>query len=732
MSVLSRLPGLSRVARVVALGALFLSVGRCSSSTHTQGTTSSSSGTGGATTCPTPATPPADAAPLLAAACDPLVPTQCGFPFPSNVYLVNDATTKTGKRVAIPKEAMPLSNVVGRLDPAMVADSDGFSPGQTILTHLPNAAVTGLPTQDSIASSILTTSPTILLDTSTGQLVPHWAEIDEESVPDLQSDRSFMIRPAVRLSDATRYIVAIRHVVDPNGAAIPPTPVFQALRDGTTSCDPSVKLREALYADIFAKLKAAGVAQGDLQIAWDYTTASRDNNTRWFLSMRDDALAKVGTKGPAYMLFPPTPAGMTPDPAGTSCNNLVASTVNPAETHTLSPSDIGSGNCSQDSPPNANGHIWRRLFGLMTVPMYTTTPNPGAGLNFGSNGMPAQNGMAQYEFEVQIPMSATKKPGSPLQNGHGLLGSKTEGQDAYLATIDDEGDFVSVAVNLVGFSHDDDLDTAVGNTLVQNPAGFKNLVARQHQGLLNSLLSMRLMNALATDPATFYNGQPTIDPTNKYYRGDSQGGIFGTTYMSVSTDVTRGVVGEPGGPYSLILNRSQDFAPFFVIIQSAFHGGRNIQMFLGVIQMNWDRTEPDGYMPYINQNMLPNTPQHQILIHDALGDYQVSPLGAHVIARAVSAHNLSPVNRELWGIPDAPAPITSGSAIVEWNFGLLPAPETNTPPSNLCPADASALCGDPHDQLRIQPASIQQEIQWFTTGTVVDTCGASPCVGTFM
>jgi hypothetical protein len=721
---------LPRLAHALVLGALLLSVGRCSSKTHTKGT---SSGAGGAAACPTLPAPPADAAPLLAAACDPLVPTQCGYPFPSNVYLVPDSTSATGMHVAIPKEAMPYSNVVGHLDPAMLSDSDGFSPGQTILTHIPGASITGLPTQDTIASSILATSSTILLDTATGQLVPHFAELDEESLVDPQAERALMIRPVVRLADATRYIVAIRHVVDDGGDAIAPTPVFQALRDGTPSCDPSVKLRQSLYADIFAKLSAAGVEKGDLQIAWDYTTASRANNTQRFLSMRDDALAKVGMLGPSYTLFPPAAAGTMPAPS--SCNNLTVSAVNPAETHELSPTDIGSGNCSQDSP---NPHIWRRLFGMMTVPLYTTTPNPGSGLNLGANGMPAQNGVAQYEFEVQIPMSATPLsttpmgPASPLQNGHGLLGLKTEGQDDYLAVIDDQGDFASVAVNFIGFSHDDEIDQAVGNTLVVNPVAFKDLVGRQHQGMLNSLLSMRLMNALASDPMTFYNGKPTIDASHKYYRGDSQGGIFGTTYMAVSTDVTRGLLGEPGTPYSLVLNRSQDFSSFFLIIQAAFPGGRNIQMFLGALQMTWDRMEPDGYAPYINQNMLPNTPQHQVLIHAALGDYQVTPLGAHVIARAVGAKNLSPVNRELFGIPDAPAPIDGGSGIVEWDFGLLPAPETNTPPSNLCPADASAHCGDPHDVLRTLPAAIQQEVTWQRTGTVVDTCGASPCIGTFM
>ncbi|MEM7436068.1 MAG: hypothetical protein AAF436_13005, partial [Myxococcota bacterium] len=32
--------------------------------------------------------------------CDPLVPEFCSFPFPSNVYAVDDDTTPTGRRVS--------------------------------------------------------------------------------------------------------------------------------------------------------------------------------------------------------------------------------------------------------------------------------------------------------------------------------------------------------------------------------------------------------------------------------------------------------------------------------------------------------------------------------------------------------------------------------------------------------------------------------------------------------
>ncbi len=609
--------------------------------------------------------------------CDPLVPTQCGFPFPSDVYLVDDPAHPGKKHVEFGDKTLP-KYYHTRVSKSYYEDHDGWSPGQAPLTHLPGATLTGLPTQDTIALSVTQDSPTILLDTSDGSLVPHWDELDMSTSDD--TDRSFMIRPAIRLKDSTRYIVAIRHVKDKNGNALAPTPVFKALRDGSDSSDPSVAPRRALYADIFQKLAAAGVDKSDLQLAWDYTTASKENNTQDMVSMRDQALAALPSDGPAYTITKVT--------------------------------------------PNPNQYIAKRIEGTFHVPLYLDKPDAGATIVRGADGMPKQNGWADFPFLVQVPNSvATDTEGAAvLEQGHGLLGSRDEGRDGYFAVLANQKKYVTIAVNLIGMADDDESFIL---KLVNGDIGqFRSSVDRQHQGFVNELVAMRLMmGKFKDDPEMQFNGHSAIDLTKGvYYRGDSQGGILGATYMALTTDVTRGYLGEPGMPYNLLLNRSVDFGEFFVVLQYTYADARDLQLAMGLMQMLWDRTEPDGYAPYITENMLPNTPSHHVLIDCGIGDHQVTPLGAEILARTLKAKNLTPVNREVWGIDDADT-VTDGNALTEFDFGLPPAPEADVPPA---PAPGQTQdqfdSEDPHDKIRQEQPVMDQTDAFLRTGVAKNYC----------
>lgn len=615
--------------------------------------------------------PAASEEPIVGQECDALVPQQCGFPFPSDHFTRADSASPTGKRVAFGRTTLPVIAVLQRpIDPAGFADSDGFSPGQAPLTYLPGATATGLPTESTIDRSLGPDSPTVLLEAESLTRVPHFAEIDASFADD---DRpTLMIRPVVRLKDATRYIVAIRRVVDSAGVAIAPSRAFTALRDAKP--DARIEARRSGYDQIFAKLEAAGVPRSDLQIAWDYTTASRDNNTRALVHMRDDALATVGPDGPPYRIL--------------------------------------------KVEENPNPHIRRRISVVMTVPRYLESETPGAKLLLGADGLPKQAGTMDVELVVHVPnrLAATGTAGPLVQNGHGLLGSMHEGENGYLAEFADGKGYVAFSVDFLGFAGDD--TGLIANTVTGDLGAFRQVVARQQQGLINSLVAMRLMKGrFVADPNVTFMGNSVIDPAQRFYRGDSQGGIMGTTYMALSTEVTRGLLGEPGFPYNLLMPRSSDFGLFGLLVHTAYNSGADSQLALGLVQMLWDGVEPNGYAPYMTENTLPNTPPHTVLIHAAIGDHQVTTLGAHILARTVKAKSLRPQNRAIWGVPEESAPLTGSSAIVEYDFGLPPVPTTNTPPTQ---------GDDPHDKVRVLPSAQDQSDRFFREGAIVQTC-SGPC-----
>ncbi len=603
--------------------------------------------------------------------CDPIVPWHCGFPFPSSTSLVDDPSTPTKKRVAFKGTTLPL-NGGKETKPETWADMDGFSPNMTVTTYMWRATATGLNSQDEIARSITPESKTILMEADTGKLVPHISEIDMLAKQD--DERSLMIHPAVRLKDNTRYIVAFKGVVDPEGDVIPPSPAFKALRDGGSFNHPSIEARRALYADIFAKLEKAGVKKGDLQLAWDYRTASRDNITGALIAMRDDALKTVGEQGPEYRID----------------------------------------KIDEDPYPT----VKRRIKGFMKVPLYLTKAEPGGRLVLDpATKLPKQNGTAEFPFTVYIPHSATKTPAPLLQNGHGLLGGQGEGGGGYLTNFANKYNYVAFAVDWVGMAGED--RQTITDAIAGDIGGFRAAVDRQHQGHINKLLAMRMMKGrFKDDPAVQFEGKSAIDPTKGcFYRGDSQGGIFGGVYMSISTDVTRGLLSVPGAPYSMLLDRSVDFTPFHFLLGLPYNTDIDMKIVLGLVQMMWDRTEPGGYMAYLNKDMLPGTPKHEVLLHVAIGDFQVTPLGAHYMARMLDAKLMTPAARPVWGVTEQAYPAEGGSGLIEFETKTPEAPKTNVPPEK--------KGDDPHGVIRSLDAAQKQADIFFRTGKIEQTCNGA-------
>src|SRR5262249_20770925 len=436
--------------------------------------------------------------------CDFLIEAKCLLPYPSAFFLTPDSTTPTGWRVNYPPEGMPANRAGVHIDPTEWNTLDGFSPGPIIEALFPQGVdlpASRVPSITDLSRSLDADSPTVLIDAASGARGPHFAELDAQATS--AATQTFMIRPAVRLHEATRYIVAIRGLRDLQGATIAPGRAFQMLRDGVTSPVRVIEARRTHFEDIFATLTRAGVALQDLILAWDFVTTSTQSLTTGALAVRDQGLAANGPGAPPFTVT-----------------------------------------AVQD---NYSDRIFRRVRGTYTVPLFTTSAQPPTTLNLDSEGVPRQNGTATAPFTVTIPRSAVEGaapvPGRPIVYGHGLLGSGEDEVTANnLQTLSNHFGFILGATDWVGMASED-LETVM--RVIPDLSNFRRLPDRLQQAMLNFILLGRLLSApdgFNSHPAFQFNGVPIIDTRELYYYGISQGGIEGGAYLALSPDTHRGVL----------------------------------------------------------------------------------------------------------------------------------------------------------------------------------------------
>jgi hypothetical protein len=355
----------------------------------------------------------------------------------------------------------------------------------------------------------------------------------------------------------------------------------------------------------------------------------------------------------------------------------------------------------------------------------------------GSNGLPLHQATPQQaSFICNIPRAALPSaagpavPARPSLYGHGLLGSNDEVNAGNVEAMGNEHNFVFCATKWIGMA-DEDIVNAI--SILQEISGFPSLTDRLQQSMLDQLFLARLMihqKGFVSDPAfQDASGNPVIDTSAVFYDGNSQGGIFGGTVMAIAKDITRGVLGVPGMNYSLLLTRSTDFAEYSAVLYPAYPDELTRPLLLALIQMLWDRSDPNGYAHHITSNPLPKTPPHAVLLHMAFGDHQVSNVSTEVEARTLGlsihepaiAPGRNPDVTPYYGIPAIPSYPFDGSALIVWDSGSAPAPTTNTAPSG---------GHDPHSDPRSSPLARTQKSDFLQAsgGAVVDVCSGLPCV----
>ena len=631
--------------------------------------------------------------------CDFLSTRACLLPFPSDAYTVADPTSDTGRRVAFGPESSPADANGDHVDPAEWNRNDGFSPGTTILAHVPGIDLTqtGAAPITDLERSLDADSPIVVIDADTGERHLQWAELDANATSD--AERALIIRPGANFEEGHRYIVALRRLVDGAGNRIAAPRAFQVYRDGVTTFVPEVEQRREHMEQLFATLHDAGIGRHNLYLAWDFTVASERSLAGRMLHIRDDAFAALGDAAPSF--------------------------------------DVTA------VEDNVDDRIFRRVHGTFEVPLYLTgSGEPGTRFNYDTaapDAVPARNGTFSADFQCNIPRVSSVDGADPVQPargvvyGHGLLGHRDEINAGNVRDMANEHNMVMCATDWIGMSEGD-----IGNvvSIINDFSRFPTLSDRVQQGILNALFLARLIRdpeGFATDSAFRFGASdtPVLRANEVYYDGNSQGGIIGGAATAVSTEWTRAVLGVPGMNYSTLLRRSVDFDPFQALLEPVYPDKLDQTIGIALIQMLWDRAEANGYAHHMTDDPYPGTPAHTVMLHEAFGDHQVANVTTEIEARTIGAFLRAPALAPgrhsdvdpFFGIPVVPSLPFGGSVLVVWDSGNPAPPIANVPPR------PPAFGDDPHGRPRAQVSARLQKSEFLKPGgAFVDVCGGSPCL----
>lgn len=651
----------------------------------------------------------------------------CLLPFPNDYYTKSDSSSPTGKRLALSDAAMPRNAAGKPISAADYLDSDGFSHGQPIVLRVPGLdsaeairrnGFVGLAALSRYAAK---NQKAVVIDAETGKRWPIWVEVDANASTD--SVRSMIISPAVNFKPNRRYVVALRNLVDAKGRKLEAPAAFRYFRDSLPSNQQKVNQRRKSYEGIFRLLRRAKIDRSNLYLAWDFTTASNENNYRRALSMRDRAFAELGDTDLANGLV----EGVSPSFAVSS----VSADANPA--------------------------IARRIQGTFTVPCFMA---PGCftsgSFNLDPQGLPTRNGNWEANFQCIVPTSGLD-PGAqslrPYVYGHGLVGSANEVRGGVNPNLTNEHGMLACATDEIGMSGGDLGTIALA---LKDLSNFDWVADRLQQGLLNELFLARLLvhpDGFASHPA-FQDGDgetagsSVIRPNEVYYVGASQGGIMGGPLTALSPDFTRSALVVGAMNYSTLLVRSSNWPDYGEVMYEAYTNEMVRPLIFGLIQMLWDRGEPNGYSHVMTDRPPPDTPAHTVSMHVALGDHQVSNFASDVQARTIGAStNALPIDprrwpdyEALWNVPRLSSeqfPF-SGNSIIYWDGGpVRPDPSdpskligTGLPPYANVPPDSA--WEDPHGAPRGAPGPISMMSTFLRPNGFIDAttvCGGNPCLG---
>lgn len=581
----------------------------------------------------------------VAAGCNPLSPSgECLFPFPNAFLTREDAASPTGVRLAYDANELPKRDDTVPLDVGPYNTADGFSPVVPILVHFGvDVDTTALPDQFTLERSVAEDSPLALFDLETGKRVMFLAEMDHNLRDGFEGRYAFILRPLEPMAMGHRHAVVMKNSLrDTAGRPLPVSPGFSALLSGAATSNAALEAARGRYEELFDFLGKHGYAREDLLLAWDFQVASEEYLLGSVLSMREEALAVAKSGGLPYAI-----------------------------------TDL-----KVDPSPNVS----RIVEGDFEVPTYLQEDDTFA---YDAAHHPLRQATGRkYPFTMVIPKSAETSGPLPLAVlGHGIFGKGRDfledaGDGAAIQALANEYKVVVIATDWIGLSGDDLI--RIGGEVGANIDRLGLVTDQLQQSLINTLIMEKLAQGkLGADPQLQVGNGPLLDASRTFYWGASLGGIQGSSFISISDDITRAVFGVPGSAWCTMISRSTVFPPLRAFLEPHYPDPLEFTLALSVIQSRFDHTDPANLSKLMFERPLPDAPPGRtVILQEAIGDSQVPNLTSELLARAMGVKVMTPSATPVFGLEEATSP-AAGSVLVQYrleNFDKPLPPHDNVPP----------------------------------------------------
>jgi hypothetical protein len=606
--------------------------------------------------------------------CQPLLGgSDCFGPFPSDFFRTEDASLPSGHRLQLTRVARIRSDS-GLADPLSWRPVDGASLAPTLVTSFPGGLLpNGFPAAlGESADSVADGAQTLWVEAGTGRKIHHFVDLDPRAKTPERQALVFHVREG--LEENTRYVVAIRRARAPGGGLAPAPEGFRRIRDGEAAGDPQLEpLAQRFEREIFPVLAAAGWTRSEVQLAWDFTTGTRENVTRDMLRVRALTLEWLGSHVPSVSVDSVT--------------------------------------------ENADAKLWRTVKGTVEAPLFLEQDAPGANLYRGPDGQVAQNGTTQFKFIAQVPVSVRDGAGeaNPLLYGHGFFGSEDEVTYSPAVTLANRLGVVTFGIRWVGMAGED--APIVGGNILGDPTATLQFTERVHQAMANWMVMSRAVEGPLRAQAAFARpgGAPVYAADASRYLGCSQGHILGGVMNALNPSMRRVILNVGGASFSTMMMRARPFNGFLLLIEGSIRDPLDQQKFIATLQASFDRVDPASYAPWLVSHPLEGSPaDRRVLMQVGLGDTSVPNVGSFLHAQLAGLTQLLPAPARAPLLPASDGPL-SGSALALYDFGVDLAAVYGK-------AEPAPVETDAHEGLRRKEAAMAQMDLFLREGTIRNFC----------